>query len=42
MNYEEFLLTKASFVNDVISILLIKQKYGLSLTNYDDPLNSTK
>lgn len=39
MNYEEFLLTKASFVNDVISILLIKQKYGLSLTNDEKQLS---
>jgi len=40
MNYEEFLLTKASFVDDVITILSIKRKHGLSLTEEEKELRA--
>jgi hypothetical protein len=40
MNYEEFLLTKASFVYDVITILSIKRKHGLSLTEEEKELRA--
>lgn len=32
LTYEEFLLTPASFVDDVVKILEIKKKWGLDLT----------
>lgn len=33
LTYEEFLQTPASFVNNVVKILEIKEKWGLDLTN---------
>lgn len=33
MNYEEFLQCKAEFIDDVITVLAIKAKHGLSLTD---------
>ena len=32
MNYQEFLQVPHTFVNDVVEILTIKQKWGLLLT----------
>ena len=32
MNYEEFLQTPHTFMNDVVEILTIKKKWGLALT----------
>ena len=38
MNYEEFLQTPHTFVNDVVEILTIKKKWGLSLTREEKML----
>lgn len=32
MNYEEFLQTPHTFMNDVVEIITIKKKWGLELT----------
>lgn len=38
MNYQEFLQTPHTFVNDVVEILTIKKKWGLSLTREEKTL----
>jgi len=38
MNYEKFLQTPHTFVNNVVEILTIKKKWGLSLTREEKML----
>jgi hypothetical protein len=38
MNYNQFLQTPNSFVNDVVEILTMKKKWGLSLTREEKML----
>lgn len=40
LTYEEFLLTPASFVDDVVSIIRLKEKWGLDLTNDEKTLKN--
>ena len=38
MNYQEFLQTPHTFMNDVVEILTIKKKWGLELTREEKML----
>lgn len=38
MTYEEFLQTPHTFVNDVVEIITMKKKWGLSLTGEEKML----
>jgi len=40
LTYEEFLLTPASFVDDVVSIIRAKEKWGLDLTDDEKTLKN--
>jgi hypothetical protein len=38
MNYQEFLQTPDTFMNDIIEIITIKKKWGLALTREEKML----
>lgn len=38
MNYQEFLQTPHTFMNDVVEIITIKKKWGLALTREEKML----
>jgi hypothetical protein len=38
MNYQEFLQTPDTFMNDIIEIITIKKKWGLALTREENML----
>lgn len=40
LTYEEFLQTPADFVDDVVSIIRAKEKWGLDLTNDEKTLKN--
>jgi hypothetical protein len=40
LTYEEFLQTPASFVDDVVKILEIKEKWGLDLTRDEETIKN--